>query len=232
MTFELSVEHLALRDKARALAAAVRDRASEIDRAAAVPAAMIQEAASLCGGDALGLVVAVEELATASAAVAICAAARPSAGTALFGLAGLRGAVALDDSPRSQLVLAATALGVARSALDGALDEIRQTGAVAGADVEKPHWVVADTATEVEGARLLTYKAARTASDADVALARLMASGAAQRTVDVALRVAGPKALQEGSVLERLSRDVRAVALVLGTEERQRAVAAEGLLPT
>jgi hypothetical protein len=232
MTFELSAEHLALRDRARAVAAVVKDAASEIDRTAAVSAEMIQEAAAVCGGDPLGLVVGVEELAAASAAVAICAARRPSSSAAPFGLAGLRGAAALDESPRSQLVLTATALGIARSAVERALDEIRQTGAVAGADVEKPHWVVADTATEVEAARLLTYKAARTASDADIALARLMASSAAQRAVDTALRVAGPKALQEGSVLERLSRDVRAVALVLGTEERQRAVAAEGLLPT
>ena len=62
-------------------------------------------------------------------------------------------------------------------------------------------------------------------------MARLMASGAAQRTVDAALRVAGPAGYQAGTLLERLARDVRAVALLLGTEEQQRAQAAEGLLP-
>ena len=228
MTFELSAEHVAQRDRACALAATLAGRAADIDRSGAIPPETVRAAAAVCGIDLPGMVVAVEELAVASAAVAIDAAQRPgSAGS--FGLAGLRGATRLDDSPRSQLVLAAAALGVARSAIDRALDEIRRTTASPSAEVEKPHWVVADSATEVEAARLLVYKAATTRSDADIAMGRLMASLAAQHAVDAALRIVGAGGLEEGSVLERLSRDVRALALVLGTEEHQRAVAAEAL---
>jgi Acyl-CoA dehydrogenase, C-terminal domain len=219
MTFELSAEHLALRDKARAVADTLMNRAADIDRTGVIPADVLRDATAACGSDPLGMVVAVEELAVASAAVAITATRRPGSAEP-FGLAGLRGAAALDDSPRSQLVLAAAALGIARSALNGALDEIRRTTAAPESDVEKPHWVVADTATEVEAARLLTYKAAMTSSDADIAIGRLMTSLAAQHAVDTALRVAGAGALKDGGTLERLSRDVRAVALVLGTEER------------
>lgn len=229
MNFELSSEHLALRDRARAFAAGVQPLAEEIDRSAAVPPDLAQRASALCDSDLLTLVVALEEIAAGSAALAVVAS---GDGTAPLGLTGLRGATALPErSARSQLTLAATAIGIGKSALDAALADLRRSSAAPAADVEKPHWVVADAATELEAARLLTYKAARSSADADIAIARLMSSTAAERCVDAALRVVGPSALQPGSALERLARDVRAVALVLGTEEHQRAVAAEGLLP-
>ena len=90
---------------------------------------------------------------------------------------------------------------------------------------------MADVATDLEAARLLTYRAAGTKATADIALARLLASAAAQRAVDAAVRVAGASALAEGSALERLARDVRVLSVLLGTEERHRTIAAEGLLP-
>jgi alkylation response protein AidB-like acyl-CoA dehydrogenase len=108
---------------------------------------------------------------------------------------------------------------------------LRRSTATTGTHVDKPHWVVADVATDLDAARLLTYKAARTTSDVDIAIARLLASAAATRAVDAAIRIVGPPALTAGSVVERLSRDVRAVSVLIGTEEEQRAVAAEGLFP-
>ena len=228
MTFDLSAEDQMLRERARAFAESLRNRASEFDRAAAIPADVVRAARALHAADTLALVIVVEEIAAVSAAAAISAAAAGDG--AAWDLTGLRGAKALEGGSRSQLVLAAAALGMGTAAVAVALSELRRS-TTAGADVEKPHWVIADAATEVEAARLLTYKAARTAADADIALARLMASGAAQRAVDAALRVTGEDALKEGSVLERLSRDVRAAALVLGTEDHQRVAAAQGLLP-
>jgi hypothetical protein len=229
MDFALSPDHAAVQERARSVAAAVRGHAAEIDRTGAVPLETAHEAA---GGtdEPLEIVLWTEEIASASAAVALTAASLKR-GTETMALSGLRGARTLENTPRSQLVLAAAALGIGRSAIEAALAEVREATATPGADVEKPHWVVADAATELEAARLLTYKAARTMSDADIALARLMATGAADRAVGAALRVIGPEALKEGSVLERLSRDVRTIALVLGTEEHQRAVAADGLFP-
>ena len=228
MNFELSAEHLALRDRARAAAAAAQDRGGDIDRAGAVPEDLARQARMLGETDSFGQVIVVEELATASPALAIAAAG--ASGEAL-GLTGLRGATRLENEPRSHLVLAAAALGLGRGALADALAELRRPMPVSGVDVEKPHWVVADVATELDAARLLTYKAARTLNEADIAVARLMATAAAGRAVDTALRVCGAEALKEGTRLERLSRDVRALAVVLGTEEHQRAIAAEGLLP-
>lgn len=227
MTFELSPQHAAIRDEARALARTIN--AEEIERTATVPAEISRAASALAATDALAQAIVAEEIAAVSAAAAARLAAA-SGGRALA-LSGLRGGAELETSPRTHLVLSAVALGVGRAALDAALHELRRSTATAGADVEKPHWVVADVATEIDAARLLTYKAAVSTSDADIAMARLMASAAATRAVDAAVRVIGTAALVSGSVVERLARDVRALSVLSGTEEDQRAMAAEGLLP-
>ena len=226
MTFELSAEALRARDQARALAEAIRPQASAIDRTAAIPAELARELATLGSTDPMATVVMVEEIASACAAAATGLLAG-KAGKAL-GLTGLRGAFGPEDSPRTQLALAAVALGVGRAALEAALEGVRQPAA---SDVERPQWVVADVATDLDAARLLTYKAAGTMKRADVALARLQASAAAERAVDVAVRVVGSTALTTDSVIERLTRDVRVLSVLLGTEEDHRAVAAEALLP-
>lgn len=230
MTFELSPEHLVARERARSFAHTLEQHAAAIDRNGAVPDAILREAAALVPDAPAALVAAIEELAAVSAAVAMRAAAANAAAEPL-GLSGLRGAGVIEPSMRAQLMLTAVGLGIGRTALEAALTEIRQAMAARGAESEKPHWVLADAATELDGARLLAYKAAQTMAEADVAVARLMANAAAAKAVEAALRIAGAAALKEGSTLERLSRDVRAVALVLGTEEDQRAIAAEGLLP-
>jgi alkylation response protein AidB-like acyl-CoA dehydrogenase len=231
MMFDFSPAQQAARDKARAFATdTVQACAATIDREALIPADVAGGAAALVGGDPLSTVLAIEELAAASPAVALSAAGARADGPPLR-LAGLRGVASLDHSPRIQLALAAVALGIGKAAIAAALAELKQSRAVAGADVEKPHWVVSDAATEVEAARLLTYKAAHTNADADIALARLVATNASQRAVDAALRVTGTTGLQEGAALERLARDARAASLIMGTEEDQRATAADGLLP-
>jgi alkylation response protein AidB-like acyl-CoA dehydrogenase len=229
MTFELSPQHVAVLNNARGVAQMVAAKAVEIDRTGTVPADIAREVATLGANDLLGLVIAVEQIAGASAAVAIAAFA--PAGAAPLTTTGLRGAAEPEASPRAQLVLAAAALGIGKAAIDAALAELRRSAKVQGHDVEKPHWVVADVATDIEAARLLVYKASRTSADADIGMARLMASGAAARAVDAAVRVVGITALSSGSPIERLSRDVRALMVLSGTEEDQRAMAAEGLLP-
>jgi alkylation response protein AidB-like acyl-CoA dehydrogenase len=146
----------------------------------------------------------------------------------------LRGGSLPTDSPSAQLSLAAVALGLGQSAINQALAELRQ--ASVGVGSEKPHWIVADAATDLEAARLLTRSAARVVDSnqggqASIAIARLMASSAARTAVDAAVRIAGPRGYREGSLLERLTRDVRAISLLLGTEEDHRSLAAEELLP-
>lgn len=236
MTFDLSADQQAARDRARTFAGRVLPLARDIDRASLVADEIGQEAVALLdtARDETARVVMIEEVAAASGAVAIVAAAGSKRGGRQLNLSGLRGAAALDDSPRSQLVLAAAALGLGRRALEVALDELRSAAEHRGRNGEKPHWLVADVATELDAARLLTYKAAQAGSgggDTAIAMARLLASAAAQHAVDAALRLAGVDGFRADSELERLARDIRAIALVLGTEEQLRTTAAEGLLP-
>jgi hypothetical protein len=229
MTFAFAPQQAAARDDARAFAQRLAARAASIDGSASVPEETARELGRFATDDALATVAAVEEIAAVSAAAAMNVIATP--GTSLLRMTGLRGATEVDQSSRGQLILTAVALGIGRAALEAALEELRRSTATPGADTEKPHWVVADVATDLDAARLLAYKAARSSAVADIALARLMATAAATRAVDAAIRVLGPAALLEGSIVERLSRDVRAVSVLSGTEEDQRAVAADGLLP-
>lgn len=238
MTFELSASQEAVRGKARVFAAQrLAAHAQDIDRASAVPVEIAREALALLEqcDDAGAQVAALEEIAVASGAVAVAAVAGLGEHSHSSDLSGLRGATLPDNSPRAQLALAAVALGLGKAALDHALDEIRRATAHPQEGRERPHWVLADAATELEAARLMTRSAAqvldRGDADSEVALARLMASAAARGAVAVALRIAGAEGYRDGSLLERLARDAHAISLLMGTEEQHRATAAEGLLP-
>jgi len=237
MTFELSADQQTARDRARDVArTAVQPRAGEIDRAASIPDDLVTGVRALApSADPLATVLVVEEIAAASGAVALSLAPPVRGAATVLGLSGLRGARAFDDSRSAQLILSAIALGLGRAAMDAAVGTLRAAAASPGSHADAPHWVVADVATELEAARLLTWKAAalqsRDEADADTAMARLLACSAAEHAIDAALRIAGAEAYQEGSALERLARDIRAIALLAGTEERRRAIAADGLLP-
>lgn len=230
MTFELSESQITVRDAARRLAAQVAGQAGGIDASTTVPADRVAEAAPLVGADPLTMMVALEELAAASAAFALAAVA-PAAEERLQ-LSGLRGAPDVARVPHVQLVLTAVTLGIGRAALTTALEALKAHAPGNAQEVDKPHWVVADAATELDAARLLAYQAAQTGAEADVAVARLMATAAADRAVAAALRIVGAEGVEPGARLERLARDARAIAFVLGGEEQQRAVAAGGLLPS
>lgn len=95
---------------------------------------------------------------------------------------------------------------------------------------------IADMATELEAARLLVYRAAR-AHDQDAvdaarasSMAKLFATEAAQRIVDESLQIHGGRGLVEGSIMERLYRDVRALRIYEGTSEVQRLIIAREVL--
>jgi alkylation response protein AidB-like acyl-CoA dehydrogenase len=238
MTFELSSEQQAAHDAAQAFAREhLAPAAQAIDESGRIDGYLLQQMQPIiagAGADAVTLVTVVEELAAVSAG---------AAAASVFGAVfsetrapGLRGSMSSSDGDvRGRLVMAAVALGIGRAAVTAALDTLRES-ARQSQDQEKPHWAVADAATEVAAARVLTLQAAQTMSDdqaaaGSVAMAKLAAARAAQLAVDVALRVTGPQGFARGALLERLSRDARAVALLLGTEEDLRAVAANALLP-
>ena len=101
---------------------------------------------------------------------------------------------------------------------------------------QSPRMAVADMHAEVEAARRLALHAAwladSGAEDAPraAAAARIVATSAAERTVDRALHLHGAQGLVRGSTVERLFREARALRLREGTLELVRLELAEAIL--
>jgi len=103
--------------------------------------------------------------------------------------------------------------------------------------------MLADAATELDAARMLTLKAAdsrdraatrpdgeRGSYGVEASMAKLFASEAAHRAADKAMQILASQGYRRGSVVERLFRDVRATEIYQGTSEIQRMVIAESIL--
>jgi alkylation response protein AidB-like acyl-CoA dehydrogenase len=121
---------------------------------------------------------------------------------------------------RAKLMAAAVALGVGKAAIQHALESMKKGGVKPGPDEQAPHWAVADGATDVAAARLLTYGAAQMldrGENADDAITRafLFAANAAERAVESAIRVVGAAGFARNGVLDRLSRDARTLQVIL-----------------
>lgn len=231
MTFELSPEVTSLQTNARDLAETIlRPAASAIDEKGAVPASVSDAVAALglTGAPLLARVVAIEELAVASAASAAAAALSTDG---LGTCAGLRGVSRVPDAgPDQQLAMAAVCLGIGRAAVETALGAAKARGDRPGGDASAPpHWALADAATEMDAARLLV-RASAAGQGLSSAAVLVFASGAAVRAVDAALRIVGPEGYGPGTILERLARDARAATLIVGTEDSTRRAAADALL--
>jgi alkylation response protein AidB-like acyl-CoA dehydrogenase len=230
MTFDLTPEQDARVAAVRTFAAnAVAPAAASIDHSGHIPddLAAALDAIGISRLAPLDAVLAVEEIAAVSAAVA----AHAVLGAGPGNLAGLRGVGAVTMPDESQrLGMAAVCLGIGRAAIHEALTVARSRGDRATGDpADAPHWALADAATEMDAARLLVRSAAL-GPGLGAAAAFVYAAGAASRTVDAALRVIGAAGYEPGSVLERCGRDIRAALLILGTEDVARRTAADALL--
>jgi alkylation response protein AidB-like acyl-CoA dehydrogenase len=134
---------------------------------------------------------------------------------------------------RVRVLLAATGLGMGRRALREALHASHgHRGRGAGGE-QTVQGLLADAATELDAATMLTWKAAAAAglSLAEASMAKLAVTEATQRAVARATQVVGVDSFRRGHVVERLAQDVRALELFAGrTEALREAVAAE-ILP-
>ncbi len=132
----------------------------------------------------------------------------------------------------------AAAVGFARRALEEALaySRNRRQFGRALAEFQGIQFKLADTATELEAARLLVYQAASMTdhhhreAPLKTSMAKLFATEAAQRIVDQSLQIHGGNGVVVGNILERLYRDVRALRIYEGTSEIQRLIIAKHLL--
>jgi len=136
-----------------------------------------------------------------------------------------------------RVAIAAQALGVGQAALDAALAHAKTHEAFGQpiANYQAIQWMLADSATELDAARMLMLKAAdargrKERPALEAAMAKLAASEAAHRAADRAMQILASHGYQRGSVVERLFRDVRATEIYQGTSEVQRMVIAEHIL--
>jgi alkylation response protein AidB-like acyl-CoA dehydrogenase len=136
-----------------------------------------------------------------------------------------------------RVAIAAQALGVGQAALDAAIAHAKQHEAFGQpiANYQAIQWMLADSATELDAARMLMFKAADARrrgerSTLEASMAKLSASEAAHRAADRAMQILASHGYRRGAVVERLFRDVRATEIYQGTSEIQRMVIAEHVL--
>ena len=136
-----------------------------------------------------------------------------------------------------RIAIAAQALGIGEAAIAEAIAyaKQRETFGQPIANYQAIQWMLADMATELEAARLLTWKAAagrtyRERGAVEAAMAKVAASEAAHKAADRSMQILASAGYRRGSVAERLFRDVRAVEIYQGTSEAQRMIIAGGIL--
>jgi alkylation response protein AidB-like acyl-CoA dehydrogenase len=148
---------------------------------------------------------------------------------------GLR--IALHALDVSRITVGAEAVGIARAALEAALGyarERKQFGqAIAG--FQAVQWMLADMATRLDAARLLTYQAAFLYDRGrpfikEAAMAKVYASEAAGFITGKALQIHGGYGYTKDYPVERYFRDARVTEIYEGTSEIMRLTIARSLL--
>ncbi|MEV4288023.1 acyl-CoA dehydrogenase family protein [Nonomuraea bangladeshensis] len=133
--------------------------------------------------------------------------------------------------------IAARAVGVAQAAYDAALGYARERTAFGQpiADFQAIQLKLADLATEIQAARLLTYWAASQADsgkrvDMEAGMAKYFASEVALKASLESMRIHGGYGYSQEFVVERLYRDAPLMAIGEGTNDVQRLVIARALV--
>jgi alkylation response protein AidB-like acyl-CoA dehydrogenase len=153
---------------------------------------------------------------------------------ALIGPKGRGFRMAMRALEGGRVAIAAQALGVGEAALAEALTYATEREAFGQpiANFQAIQFQLADLATDLEAARVLTWKAAdardrQPRASLEAAMAKLQASEAAHRAADRAMQILASAGYRRGSKVERLFRDVRAAEIYQGTSEVQRMIIAE-----
>ncbi len=133
--------------------------------------------------------------------------------------------------------IAARAVGVAQAAFEDALRyaQERETFGKPSCEHQAIQLKLADMATKIEAARLLTYRAAAMKdsgerSDIEAGMAKLFASETCQEVALEAMRIHGGYGYSQEFNVERYYRDAPLMIIGEGTNEIQRLVIARGLL--
>jgi alkylation response protein AidB-like acyl-CoA dehydrogenase len=142
--------------------------------------------------------------------------------------------VAFSTLDAGRIGIAAQALGIAQAAFESAVSYAKRRSQFGKpiAEFEAIQWMLADMATEIEAARLLTYQAATLKAEGkkpftrEASMAKLYASEMANRVASHAVQIYGGSGYMKDYPVERYFRDARALPLYEGTSEIQRLVIA------
>jgi len=145
--------------------------------------------------------------------------------------------IAMETLDCGRISIAAQAVGIAQASLDAAVRYAKsrvQFGRPI-ADLQAIRWMIADMATEIEAARLLTYKAAcltdqRAKHTKEASMAKLFAASTAVEAARKALQIHGGYGYMTDLPLERYYRDAKITEIYEGTSEVQRLVISNELL--
>ena len=145
--------------------------------------------------------------------------------------------IALATLDGGRIGIASQAIGIGRAALEDAIayaKERRQFGRPI-AELQAIQWKVADMATRIEAARLLTYRAAWVRDQGrrhtqEAAMAKLYASETAMWAATQAVQIYGGYGYIQDYPVERHFRDAKITEIYEGTSEIQRIVIARAIL--
>jgi len=137
-----------------------------------------------------------------------------------------------------RMSVGAAAVGIGQAAFDAALSYAKKRTQFGSpiAKFQAIQFKLAEMATELDAARGLVYRAAilKDKGEANVSrhasMAKFYATEAAFRAVDQGLQIHGGIGVMQGSVIERLYREIRALRVYEGTSEIQRLIIANSLL--
>jgi alkylation response protein AidB-like acyl-CoA dehydrogenase len=155
----------------------------------------------------------------------------------LIGRPGLGFKIAMSALDSGRIGIASQAIGISRACLDEAVRyarERRQFGRSISS-FQAIQWMIADMATSIEAAHLLSMSAALKKDQGvpftkEASMAKLFSSEAANRTAYLALQIHGGYGYVKDFKVERLYRDARATTIYEGTSEIQRLVIAREIL--
>ncbi len=155
----------------------------------------------------------------------------------LLGQEGQGFRIALSTLDGGRIGIAAQAVGIAQGALDEAIkySKEREQFGQSISRFQGLQFMLADMATKVEAARLLTYKAANLEEQGlpysqTAAMAKLYASETAMEVTTKAVQIFGGYGYSREYPVERMMRDAKITEIYEGTNEIQRVVIAANLL--
>jgi alkylation response protein AidB-like acyl-CoA dehydrogenase len=145
--------------------------------------------------------------------------------------------IAMTALDGGRIGIAAQSVGVAQAAFDAAVQyaQEREQFGQAISKFQGLRWMIADMATEIEAARLLTFSAAEIKDrgenyTAQASMAKLFASEMVNRTTAKALQMHGGYGFTKEYPVERFYRDARVFTIYEGTSEIQRMVISNHIL--